>query len=169
MSEQEGKAVALVLGGGAPLDFAFPLERSWPQHEVEKLPTRTLAYIGDAVYELGVRLHHVSSSTDVGGKLHASVVGIVCAANQARLFVEILASLPENEQTLLKHWRNAKLPSRPHAGSSKGEYARSTAFEAWVGFLFLTGQTSRLLEVFRRARSSAGTDSEVAPTSADEE
>jgi len=131
---------------------AFPLTEPRPAAEVEKLPSRTLAYIGDSVYELAMRMHHVWSSSDPAGRLHSSVVGIVNAAHQAQLFVELLPTVCEHEQGLLKHWRNAKLPSRPGSKSSRAEYARSTAFEAWIGYLFLTGQTERLLAQLVRAR-----------------
>ncbi|MBF0499141.1 MAG: ribonuclease III [Candidatus Riflebacteria bacterium] len=158
-----------ISGLGEDLDFAFPLETIWDLDEVERLPARTLAYIGDAVYELGVRLQHVKSSPNAAGKLHSSVVSVVCAAHQARLFADILPTLKGKEEILLKHWRNAKLPSRPHAGASKGEYARSTAFEAWVGYLFLTGQQSRLQSVFRLARTIAGSKPGAEPAPPDEE
>lgn len=134
------------------LNLSFPLTAPWPTAEVEKLPSRTLAYIGDSVYELSMRMHHVKTSADPAGKLHSSVVGIVNAAHQAQLFVELLPTVSEHEQGLLKHWRNAKLPSRPGSKTSRAEYSRSTAFEAWIGYLFLTGQTERLQAQLVRAR-----------------
>ena len=138
-------------GPGAPAIPSFPLTEPWPVAEVEKLPSRTLAYIGDSVYELSMRMHHVRTSSDPAGRLHSSVVGIVNAAHQAQLFVELLPTVSGHEQNLLKHWRNAKLPSRPGSKTSRAEYARSTAFEAWIGYLFLTGQTERLQAQLVRA------------------
>ncbi len=108
-----------------------------------RLPARTLAYVGDSVFELCLRLWHVSERSDPAGKLHESVVQMVCADRQSELFERILPTVGEDEQTLLKTWRNARMPSR-HGGGSRGAYARATAFEAWVGYLYLTGQSDRL-------------------------
>ena len=38
----------------------FTINQTWDAAEAAKLPARTLAYIGDAVYELALRLNHVA-------------------------------------------------------------------------------------------------------------
>ncbi|MGM0599031.1 MAG: ribonuclease III domain-containing protein [Candidatus Rifleibacteriota bacterium] len=121
----------------------FALQKAWNKEEIEKLPGRTLAYIGDAVYELGLRLMHVRRGIDDSGRLHDSLVEYVSATGQAKVFNHIFPELSEKEQSLVKTWRNAKLPSRYGSGT-KGEYARATALEAWVAYLFLTSQNERL-------------------------
>jgi ribonuclease-3 family protein len=126
--------------GGANI---FSLSSEWNAEEVVKLPARTLAYIGDAVYELGLRLAHVRIGIDDAGRLHDSLVEHVSSVAQARVFNQIFPELDDIEQQMVKTWRNAKMPSRYGSGT-KGEYARATALEAWVAFLFLTGQSSRL-------------------------
>lgn len=128
----------------------FPLVQPSSPAAVAPMRPRTLAYVGDAVYELAMRLHHLDAGLDSSGRLHSSVVAIVCADHQARLFDDLLPNLPEDEQTLLKTWRNAKMPTRT-SGSSRGVYARATAFEAWLGYLFLTGQQDRLEKQLQRA------------------
>jgi ribonuclease-3 family protein len=124
----------------------FALKEAWNREEIEKLPGRTLAYIGDAVYELGLRLMHVRRGIDDAGRLHDSLVEYVSATAQAKVFSQIYPDLSEKEQTLVKTWRNAKLPSRYGSGT-KGEYARATALEAWVAYLFLTSQNERLQQL----------------------
>lgn len=119
------------------------LVNPWPRERVVRLPARTLAYVGDSVFELSLRLWHVAERSDPAGKLHDSVVTMVCADRQSELFERILPTVGEEEQILLKTWRNAKMPTR-HGGGSRGAYARATAFEAWVGYLYLTGQNERL-------------------------
>ncbi len=134
--------------GSGPADaLSFPFARPWTASEVERLPARTLAYIGDGVFELGVRLRHVAGGTDDAGHLHSSVVKLVCAPNQARMFETLWNTVSPVEQELLRHWRNAKMPYRGPR-MDRLTYARATALEAWVGYLFLTGQDSRLEEVF---------------------
>jgi len=129
------------------LSVVFSIAEPWNSETASKIPARTLAYIGDSVFELGMRLRHVKWGADKTGKLHDSVVDIVCAPNQARIFDIIFADLDEKEQNLLKNWRNTKLPYRS-SPVPKGIFAKSTAFEAWVGFLFLTGQCERLIRIF---------------------
>ncbi|HNV70233.1 MAG TPA: ribonuclease III domain-containing protein [Candidatus Ozemobacteraceae bacterium] len=119
------------------------LATPWERERVVRLPARTLAYVGDSVFELCLRLWHVAERSDPAGKLHESVVGLVCADRQSELFERVFPTVSEEEQVLLKNWRNAKMPSR-HGGGSRGAYARATAFEAWIGYLYLTGQSERL-------------------------
>lgn len=137
--------------GGTDL---FALEQPWSREEVVKLPARTLAYIGDGVYELGLRLAHVRKGIDGAGRLHDSLVGKVSSKAQAEIFSLVFDKLDDDDKNLMKTWRNAKMPSRYGSGT-KGEYARATALEAWVAFLFLTGQNSRLQALFELAASAA--------------
>ncbi len=126
---------------------SFNLGSPWNADEVAHLPARTLAYIGDAVYDLGLRLAHVRSGIDNAGRLHDSLVGHVNSSAQAKIFDMIFAELDENEQQMVKTWRNAKTPARYGSGT-RAEYARATALEAWVAWLFLTGQKERLQKLF---------------------
>ncbi len=125
----------------------FNLAEPWNADEVLRLPARTLAYIGDSVYDLGLRLAHVRSGIDGAGRLHDSLVGRVNASAQAKIFDLVFAGLEEPEQQMVKTWRNAKTPARYGSGT-RGEYARATALEAWVAWLFLTGQQERLARLF---------------------
>lgn len=136
---------------------AFAITEVWNEAEVVRLPSRTLAYMGDAVYELGLRLAHVRRGIDGAGKLHDSLVELVSSTAQAKVFDRIFPELPEADQQLVKTWRNAKMPSRYGSGT-KGEYARATALEAWVGYLFLTGQKERLAAVLAISSGIAGKD-----------
>ncbi len=128
----------------------FFIRQEWNAAEVSRLPARTLAYVGDAVYELGLRMRHIRSGIDNAGRLHDSLVGLVSSTAQAKVFEVIFAELPENDRELVKTWRNAKMPSRYGSGT-KGEYARATALEAWAGYLFLTGQNERLQKLLSLA------------------
>ena len=133
----------------------FALVGAWNEAEVSHLPARTLAYIGDAVYDLSLRMSHVRSGIDGSGKLHDSLVELVNSSAQAKVFDVIFPELPEADQQMVKTWRNAKTPSRYGSGT-RGEYARATALEAWVGYLFLTGQNERLAALFTIVSGLAG-------------
>jgi len=138
--------------GGVDL---FSLTDSWNEAEVARLPARTLAYVGDAVYDLGLRLNHVRLGIDGAGRLHDSLVNLVNSSAQAKVFDLIFPELPEADQQMVKTWRNAKIPSRYGSGT-RGEYARATALEAWVGYLFLTRQNERLAAIFEIVSGQAG-------------
>lgn len=133
----------------------FEIKGTWESSEAAKLPARTLAYIGDAVYELALRLNHVAAGIDGAGKLHDSLVGIVNSPSQAKVFDAIFPELPEVDMLMVKTWRNAKIPARYGSGS-RGEYAKATALEAWTGYLFVTGQTERLDNLIKKALELAG-------------
>ena len=128
----------------------FSIKQTWDAKEAAKLPARTLAYIGDAVYELSLRLNHVAIGIDGAGKLHDSLVGIVNSPSQAKVFDIIFPELPEDEMKMVKTWRNSKIPVRYGSGI-RLEYAKATALEAWVGYLFVTGQTERLYKIIEIA------------------
>ena len=132
----------------------FSIKQTWDSEEASKLPARTLAYIGDAVYELSLRLNHVASGIDGAGRLHDSLVGIVSSPAQAKVFDVIFSELPESDMKMVKTWRNAKTPIRYGSGT-RAEYAKATALEAWCGYLFVTGQTERLVKVIETASSLA--------------
>lgn len=129
----------------------FSLTNNWNEEQVKRLPARTLAYIGDAIYETALRLAHVRSSTDKSGRLHDSLVKIVCSSAQARLYDVVFSELTESEQALVKCWKNSKQPQNKCGSGTRAEYAKSTAIEAWVAYLFLTGQTARLQKIIQQA------------------
>ena len=129
---------------------SFNIEEAWNPEQLEKIPARTLAYIGDSVFELGLRMTHVRLGMDDAGRLHDSLVKFVSSSAQAEVFKIVFSEASEDEQQMMKTWRNAKMPSRYGSGT-KGQYARATALEAWVAYLFLTGKQDKLKRVFEIA------------------
>ena len=113
----------------------------------------TLAYIGDAVFELLVRTHVLSQGGNMqAAKLHKKSAAIVCAKAQSEAYFKLLDHLTENELNALKRGRN----SRPHSMAKKtsvAEYLHATGVEALFGYLFLDGQNERLKELFQIAIS----------------
>ena len=115
---------------------------------VDRLPPDVLAYVGDAVYELYVR----TMVAPEGGRLHRlhrRSVQHVRAAAQAAALRAILPALSEAEQEIVRRGRNAK--GQAPRGASPADYRLSTAFEALLGYLYLAGETDRLVELLRRA------------------
>jgi ribonuclease III family protein len=114
------------------------------------LPPLTLAYIGDAVYELFVRKRLLQQGVVRVGDLHKHAVKYVRARAQAQAIAELHPTLSEQEQDVVRRGRNAKGHAAPK-GSDAAEYAASTSFETLSGYLYLAGRYDRLEELFQAA------------------
>lgn len=128
-------------GGRAFSPNAMP--RSW-----QEMNALTLAYLGDAVYELWVRTHLLSLGHEKVKDLHPLATEYVRASTQARVLHQILSQLDETESQIVHRGRNAK------GGHPKSTdvvtYRHATAFESLVGYWQLTGNTERMLWAFEQ-------------------
>ena len=106
----------------------------------------TLAYVGDAVYTLMIRTRLTLESGEKAGEIERHVTDIVSAHGQSATLEKILPLLTEEESDIFHRGRNAKKATKSK-NASAGEYARSTGFEALVGYLYLTGQRARIEEL----------------------
>lgn len=104
----------------------------------------TLAYIGDAVYDLIFRTAVVQRGNTSPNKLHIRTTRYVKAPAQARLVEAILEDLSAEELAVYKRGKNAK-PYTMAKNATAGEYKRATGLEALVGYLYLTDQMERVL------------------------
>lgn len=104
------------------------------------------AFVGDAVFSLFVRTYLASVSTAKAGVLHVSAVKFVRASYQKKLLEFLQQYLTEEEVEIVLLARNAKT-NNIAKHSSLEEYKKSTSFEALVGYLYLTGQSNRLLQI----------------------
>ncbi len=73
----------------------------------------TLAYIGDAVYELWVRRYLVSKGPHRVNDLHHAAVKYVNAGTQSKLVALLEPLLDEKEAAVLRKGRNAKSGRQP--------------------------------------------------------
>lgn len=118
--------------------------------EAAKMNTTALAYMGDAVYEMYVRQYVLERDSVNVDKQNKLAVGFVRAEGQAFAIKKMFDTLTEKEQLLVKRARNRKITSKPqHADPVI--YKLATAFEALVGFLYLSGDTKRLEEIIHQA------------------
>ena len=106
----------------------------------------TLAFIGDAVYSLYIREKLVLSHDYNAGTLQKLTSLEVSAHGQSELLEKLLPMFTEEETEIFKRGRNAK-KSTKSKNASVAEYNRSTGFEAVLGYLYLTGQYSRIDEL----------------------
>ena len=106
-----------------------------------------LAFVGDAVYTLLVRQRLALSLRYKTGELDRRTAEIVSAHGQSERLNAMLPLLTEEEEDIFKRGRNAKKPTKSK-NASVGEYVRSTGFEALLGYLYLTGRSERIEELF---------------------
>ncbi len=106
-----------------------------------------LAFVGDAVYTLCVRARLALGGGTDTGELNRKSAQLVSAHGQSLSLEKILPRLTEEEEGIFRRGRNAKKPTKSK-NASVGEYVRSTGFEALIGYLYLTGQSERIEELF---------------------
>ena len=113
----------------------------------------TLAFLGDAVYELYFRQMLVETANMPVNKLHLLAVERVRASFQSNAYSIIEEQLTEEEQSIWKRGRNANGVKAPK-NADPVEYRRATGLETLFGYLFLQGKTDRLEELFRMIMSA---------------
>ena len=117
------------------------------KEEVELMSPLTWAYIGDAVYELYIRNKLINETNLKPHKLHIEAIKYVKAKSQAEKLNEIYETLTDDEKDIVRRGRNTQNHHLPK-NSNVQEYMYSTAFEALIGYLYLTKQNTRLEEIF---------------------
>lgn len=105
-----------------------------------------LAYVGDSVHALLARADLIRKNWLVRD-MHRAANEAVSAVSQARQLERLLPVLREDEITIVRRGRNAHPHHSAPKSASVGEYAGATGLEALLGYLYLTGQTDRLLEL----------------------
>ena len=115
----------------------------------------TLAYIGDAVYDLVIRTVVVERANRAANELHKRTVKYVQAGVQAAMIEALADELTEDEKAVYKRGRNAKSHTSAKNASIQ-DYRKATGFEALMGFLYLTGQTDRMLHLIQAGIEKTG-------------
>jgi ribonuclease-3 family protein len=108
----------------------------------------TLAYIGDAIYDLIIRTLLVEQGNAQVNKLHKRASQLVKASAQSGMMEALLEVLTEEETAVYKRGRNAKSVTMAK-NASMSDYRRATGFEALMGYLYLTEQWKRMLDLIK--------------------
>lgn len=117
------------------------------KEEVNLLSPLTWAYVGDCVYELFIRTKLVEETNLKPHALHIKAIQCVKAKAQAEVLLAIQEKLTEEEKDIVRRGRNAENHHLPKNANVQ-EYMYSTAFEALIGYLYMTKQEERLKEIF---------------------
>ena len=108
----------------------------------------TLAYIGDAFYELAIRNFFIQKGFEKVGNLQKQVTLYVSAKGQASFLIKMLEEdfLTEKEIELVKRARNQKSHKSPK-NTDVVTYKMAPGLEALIGYCYLKNQKKRLNEI----------------------
>lgn len=115
----------------------------------------TLAYIGDAIYDLIIRSVIVERANQAPDRLHKMTIRYVNARTQAQMIEALEEELSGEELAVYHRGRNAKSYTSAK-NASVLQYRKATGLEALFGYLYLNGSTDRLLSLIGQAFDKMG-------------
>ena len=113
-----------------------------------------LAFIGDSVFDLVIKSVIVEKANCQVNKLQNKTSKIVRATTQALIVDALKDELSEEESNIYRRGRNAK-PYTKAKNASYSEYCKATGLEALVGYLYLKGDTERLIALIKTGLENA--------------
>lgn len=121
-----------------------------PDADIRGYSPLALAYIGDSIYALLAKSVIVGRANCPAGRLHKDTVKYVSAVAQAKMCDHMIQTeiLSEEEQDVIRRGRNAK-SHHTAKNASVQDYKMATGLEALFGWLYLRGDTERLLELIK--------------------
>ena len=119
------------------------------QKDIRTYSPLTLAYIGDAVFDIIIRSILVNKGNTPVNKLHQRASQVVKAQTQAAMVLALMDQLTDAEADWYRRGRNSK-PHTKAKNASTMDYLEATGFEAVLGYLYLTGDMDRICELVTR-------------------
>ena len=113
------------------------------ESKVKQMQPLVLAMIGDSVQTLFVREHIALNFGVKVNKMNKYVSSVVKAGAQFNTYKKLEGELKENEIEIAHRARNTHIHSKAK-NFSVTEYIYATAFEAIIGYLYLTKNEERL-------------------------
>ena len=110
----------------------------------------SLAYLGDAVYEVYIREYLINKGIAKVDELQKVAIKYVSAKSQCRImnYLRNKKILSEEEEEVFKRGRNYKRESHPK-NTDIITYKVSSGFEAVIGYLYLEKKLERLGEIMK--------------------
>lgn len=117
--------------------------------DVKEVDVKTLAYIGDVVYELYIRKYVISNSHAQVNKLHKKTIQYVSAKAQAHIIEVLDDEFTLEEKDIIRRGRNATANTVPK-NTDVITYKIATGFEALIGYLYLKEDIKRLEDIIEK-------------------
>ena len=119
--------------------------------DLQTVSMQTLAFIGDAVYNVYIRSYLAAQNNRKTGLLHRDSIKYVSAKGQSSTIDKIMDILSEEEidvykeeeKEIVRRGRNAENHHVPKNATVE-EYSYATAFEALIGYLYVKRDIKRL-------------------------
>ncbi len=115
-----------------------------------QMSVSALAYLGDAVIELLVRAEIVGREISKSSELNELSREFVTAVAQSAAAQKIIDILTDEENDVYHRGRNCGHLNIPKS-ASVAEYRRATGLECVFGYLYMSGNTDRMNELFHLA------------------
>lgn len=122
------------------------LPGNWKNNEVkiEDISLKSIAHLGDAVYELYIRRKTIFLAVKID-QIHNLTTSLVNSSFHAELLNYLTPYLSESELNIIKRARNLSLTSSKRRDHNL--HRLSTSLEALIGYLYLS-DVERLEEIF---------------------
>ena len=130
------------------MDITELLGSGVKQEELAQMSPLTLAFVGDGVHTLYVRNHVIKGRIGKIGDYHNLCAKYCKAQAQANALDKVMQDLTEKEEDVVRRARNVKTHNIAK-NSDFQTYKKATSFEALVGYLYLTENFERLLQILK--------------------
>jgi len=119
--------------------------------EIDTMNIITLAYMGDAIYEVYIRQKLIEKGIAKVEELQKEAVKYVSAKGQASFLKKMIDEnvLTEQELEIVRRGRNNKRSTHPKH-TDIGTYKYSTGLEALIGYLYFQNKSERLMEILNK-------------------
>ena len=107
-----------------------------------------LAYLGDSVWELYVREYFILKGYNIRN-LNKHVFESVNAKAQSRILKNIFDNIEEKYKSLINRSKNGNIKTFPRTCTVM-EYREATAFEAYIGALYIDGNIDEIKEIIKK-------------------
>ena len=132
------------------ISSCFLGQQALTDKELKNIQPIAMAYIGDTIFDVFLRSRLVAFTTLTPAGLHQAASRYANASAQAQIMYRIEKTLTEEEHEIFRRGRNAKSHTIPK-NAKPYDYRMATAFECLLGYLYLSGQDQRLIEVLETA------------------
>lgn len=114
--------------------------------DIRTYSSLTLAYIGDGIFDIVIRSVVVGKGNTKASQLHKHTSSIVKAHTQAVMIEALEPHLTKEEADIYRRGRNAKSPTMAK-NATMADYRKATGLEALMGYLYLSDDFERVVEL----------------------